>query len=285
MKQVHITECPRDAMQGIDAFIPTHLKIHYIKALCLCGFHRIDFGSFVHPKAIPQMADTEEVAKALEGINHPELLAIVGNLKGAERALPFEHVRWLGFPFSISQTFLERNIKSNLTESWKRLLSIRDLAHKNNKKVQVYISMAFGNPYGDPYHEDLVLEWVEKLMQEELPWISLSDTIGEANPEQIRYLWSHLNTQFPEAKAGAHLHTRPDNLRANVEAAWESGCVQFDGALHGFGGCPMAKDELTGNLPTEALVAFLEEQNAEIGIQKPAFEAALRLASEVFPQH
>ncbi len=285
MNQVRITECPRDAMQGIHTFIPTEQKIKYIKALCRCGFHRIDFGSFVHPKAIPQMADTEEVAQALEGMDLPELLAIVGNLKGAERSLPFEHVAWLGFPFSISNTFLERNIKSNLSESWHRLLSIRDLAHKNGKKVQVYISMAFGNPYGDPYHEDLVLEWVEKLKAEELLWVSLSDTIGEAQPNQIKYLWNHLNKHFPEVQAGAHLHTRPDNLKPNLEAAWDAGCVQFDGALHGFGGCPMAKDELTGNLPTEALVAFLESQKAALNIQKPAFEEALRLASEVFPQH
>jgi hydroxymethylglutaryl-CoA lyase len=272
-------------MQGIHTFIPTEQKIKYIKALCQCGFHRIDFGSFVHPKAIPQMADTEEVAKALEGMDLPELLAIVGNLKGAERSLPFEHVDWLGFPFSISNTFLERNIKSNLSESWNRLLCIRDLALKNGKKVQVYISMAFGNPYGDPYHEDLVLEWVEKLKAEELLWLSLSDTIGEAQPNQIKYLWNHLNNHFPEVQAGAHLHTRPNNLKPNLEAAWEAGCVQFDGALHGFGGCPMAKDELTGNLPTEALVAFLESQKAPLNIQKPAFEEALRLASEVFPQH
>lgn len=285
MSKVRITECPRDAMQGIDTFIATQQKIKYIKALCRCGFNRIDFGSFVHPKAIPQMADTEEVAKALEDIDHPELLAIVGNLKGVERALPFEQIGWLGFPFSISNTFLERNIKSNLTQSWQRLLSIRDLAHKNRKKVQVYISMAFGNPYEDLYHEDLVLEWVEKLRNEELLWISLSDTIGEAQPKQIKYLWNHLNTHFPEVQAGAHFHTRPDNLRPNLEAAWEAGCMQFDGAMHGFGGCPMAKDELTGNLPTEALVAFLEVQKADLDIHKPAFEEAWRMASEVFHQH
>lgn len=283
MNQVRITECPRDAMQGIPTFIPTEQKIKYIKTLCQCGFNRIDFGSFVQPKAIPQMADTEKVAQALEGIDHPELLAIVGNLKGVKRSLPFKHITWLGFPFSISNTFLERNIQSNLNDSWHRLLSIRDLAHKNEKKVQVYISMAFGNPYGDPYHEDLVLEWVEKLKAEELFWVSLSDTIGEAQPDQIKYLWNQLNVHFPDVQAGAHLHTRPDNLKSNLEAAWVSGCRQFDGALRGFGGCPMAKDKLTGNLPTEALIAFLEEKNADISLDKQAFEEAWSMASEVFP--
>lgn len=283
-ERVTVTECPRDAMQGISRFIPTENKIRYVRKLLEAGFDVLDFGSFVSPEAVPQMADSEALAEALAEVETvTRLLAIVGNVKGAERAARFSHIRYLGFPFSVSPTFLARNIRSNPEDAWNRLLKIRDQAVSANQEVVAYISMAFGNPYGDPWSPETVAEWVHKMVKEGIRHIALSDTVGEAVPEDIFALFSTLTAEFPEIRLGAHFHTRPDNWMENVNAAWEGGCRSFDAAIRGLGGCPMARDQLTGNLPTENLLRFLEEKNAETGIHKEVFEDAWKMAALIFP--
>ncbi|MGB5319503.1 hydroxymethylglutaryl-CoA lyase [Eudoraea sp.] len=281
--KIKIVECPRDAMQGIKQFIPTSSKITYIQSLLSCGFHTIDFGSFVSPRAIPQMADT---AKVLEGLDlsktQSKLLAIVANLRGAQEASLHSEINYLGYPFSISENFQMRNTHKTIKESIEVLSQILELADKTNKEVVTYISMGFGNPYGDPWNVEIVGEWTEKLAQMGVRILSLSDTVGTSSPEDIHYLYSHLIPKFPKIEFGAHLHTSPFKWHEKLEAAYNGGCRRFDGAIQGFGGCPMAKDDLTGNMPTEKMLSFFTALKTPTGVQWMPFEAAYNKAKELF---
>lgn len=281
---VRLIECPRDAMQGLHEFIPTDVKAAYINQLLRVGFHTIDFGSFVSPKAIPQMRDTAEVLAKLDLSDASAvLLAIVANYRGAEEACQFEEIRYLGYPFSISETFQIRNTNATIAESLDRVQAIQELCVANNKELVLYISMGFGNPYGDPWNVEIVQKWVDSLVPYGIRIFSLSDTIGCSNPENIAYLFSSLIPAYPQIEFGAHLHTQPHNWREKIDAAWRSGCRRFDGALRGYGGCPMAKDDLTGNMATENLIFFLDEQSVDIGINRTAFGKSMAMALEVFP--
>ena len=280
---IKLIECPRDAMQGIKAFIPTETKIKYINLLLRAGFHTIDFGSFVSPKAIPQMKDTATVLKGLQlDDTDTELLAIVANKRGANDAVQFDEISYLGYPFSISETFQLRNTNATIAESMERVKEIQDLCLKLNKKMVIYISMGFGNPYGDPWNVDICQSWVNELAALGIKHIALSDTIGVATPDSISYLFGNLIPPYPDVEFGAHLHTRHDNWRPKIEAAYKNGCRRFDGALKGYGGCPMAKDELTGNMPMEYLVSYFNEHNEDIDIDQASFEKAMAFTSEVF---
>ncbi len=281
---IRITECPRDAMQGLKEFIPTHEKIRYINALLKVGFEVIDFGSFVSPKAIPQMRDTGDVLRGLDlSASSSKLLSIVANKRGAIDALQFEEIDFLGFPFSISETFQIRNTNAGIAESLERVLDIQDLCVANNRKLVTYISMAFGNPYGDPWNLSIATQWVDRLVRAGIRYIALSDTVGIANPDSIAYLFAGLTKEYPECHFGAHFHTQPSTWRRNVEAAYANGCRRFDTAVKGFGGCPMAKDDLTGNLPTENLLLFCVENEVDCGIDKEVLLAAMDIATEIFP--
>lgn len=282
-EHIILTECPRDAMQGLKTFIDTEDKITYINLLLKAGFDVLDFGSFVSPKAIPQMADTHEVAEAIDWQHsHTKLLAIIGNIGGADRAAEFPFIRYLGYPHSISDTFLQRNINSNRQDSLQRVAAVQEHCARTGKEQVVYISMAFGNPYGDAWNAEIVAESVQELYDMGIRHISLADTIGEAKADDIRQLFSTLIPAFPDVEIGAHFHTRPDNWFENVKAAYESGCMKFDSAMLGYGGCPMAKDSLTGNLPTENLVAFCLENNIKTHIQMDAFRECMAAAGELF---
>lgn len=280
--QLHITECPRDAMQGLSEFIPTSDKIRYIESLLKVGFDVLDFCSFVSPKSVPQMADSDLVAAAFEHTDsNTELLAIIGNLSGAERAAKFPFIKYVGYPHSVSPTFLQRNINSNIEDSLNRIRSIRDFLG-DKIEVLAYISMAFGNPYGDPWSPELVAECVEVLAKEGIKKISLADTVAVADPNKIKPLFELLIPSFPTIEFGAHLHTKPSNWKANVQAVYEGGGRKIEGALLGLGGCPMAEDDLTGNLPTENLMAFCDEYRITTNINTEKFGESLRLASELF---
>jgi len=271
-------------MQGITEFIPTQQKVKYMNSLLKVGFDVLDFGSFVSPKVMPQMADTDQVAEQLDLTNtNTKLLAIIGNQKGAERAEAFKQISILGFPFSVSPTFLKRNINSDMAETVTRIGEIKEIADRSNKELLIYISMAFGNPYEDPWSTEVVGEWVEKLAWIGIRKIALSDTIGEANPETIDNLFSYVIPNFPEVEFGAHFHTTPFNWRANINAAYNAGCRKFDAALKGYGGCPMAKDNLTGNLPTENLLDLFKEKNIELGLNQAAFGHSMALTTDTFP--
>jgi len=280
---IKIIECPRDAMQGLHNFIPTQTKIDYINQLLKVGFDTIDFGSFVSPKTIPQMADTKEV---LAGLNlaqtNTKLLAIIANLKGAEMAVQYPEITYLGFPFSISETFQQRNTNSSMAESLETVKAIQQLCISNNKELVVYISMGFGNPYGDDWNTEIVEKWVKEMDQLGIKIISLSDTIGIANPETIAYLFKHLIPTFPNIEFGAHLHTTPNTWQEKIEAAYENGCKRFDGAMKGFGGCPMAADDLTGNMPTENMFFYFKNLKLETGLNEAEFNNSLHLANQVF---
>ena len=281
---VKIIECPRDAMQGLHDFIPTHLKASYINNLLKVGFDTIDFGSFVSPKAIPQLRDTAEVLNQLDlSSTKSKLLAIIANERGATDACEFEEINYLGFPFSISETFQQRNTNSSIIESLKRVANIQNLCIQKNKELVIYISMAFGNPYGDEWNSDIVMEWTKKLSDLGIKIIALSDTIGIGNKENIAYLFSSVIPEFSEVEIGAHLHTTPTSWREKIEAAYENGCKRFDGAIKGFGGCPMAADQLTGNMPTENLISFLSENNLSTHLDIQAFDNATLDALEIFP--
>jgi len=283
MRTVKIIECPRDAMQGIKPFIETAIKAHYINKLLQVGFDTIDFGSFVSPKAIPQMQDTAKVLSKLNlSQTKSKLLAIVANVRGAEDAIKFEEISYLGYPFSISENFQMRNTSKTIAQSICVLESILSLADKSNKQVVAYLSMGFGNPYGDPWSVEVVAEWTSKLVAMGVKILSLSDTIGTSDPKTISYLFSNLIPMYPKIEFGAHLHTTPAKWFEKVEAAYRAGCRRFDGAILGFGGCPMAKDELTGNMPTEQLVTYLNQQNVAIGIDSIKFKAAFKAAKKVF---
>lgn len=281
---LQLIECPRDAMQGLHNFIPTDIKVEYINQLLKVGFDAIDFGSFVSPKAIPQMRDTAEVLAKLDlSVGSTKLLAIVANYRGAEQACSFPEIKYLGYPFSISETFQLRNTNATIAESLERTAQIQALCEAHGKELVLYISMGFGNPYGDPWNVDIVQNWVDKLVPMGIRIFSLSDTIGCSNPENIRYLFGNLIPKFPEVVFGAHLHTQPHNWREKITAAYESGCRRYDGAILGFGGCPMAKDDLTGNMATENLVYFFDEVGGGIEINRSDFAKSIAQARLVFP--
>lgn len=283
MKPVKIIECPRDAMQGIKAFIPTEKKVQYIQSLLRCGFDTLDFGSFVSPKAIPQMQDTAEVLAQLDlSQTETKLLAIVANTKGAELASVHQPIQYLGFPFSISENFQMRNTHKTIAESLITLQEILEIATKTNKEVVAYLSMGFGNPYGDPWNVEIVGEWTEKLSEMGVTILSLSDTIGSSTPEDIDYLFSNLIPKYPHIEFGAHLHTTPDAWFEKIDAAFKAGCYRFDGAIKGYGGCPMAKDDLTGNMPTEKMISYFTSEKVDTNIHTMSFEAAYNEALKIF---
>jgi hydroxymethylglutaryl-CoA lyase len=280
--KIKIIECPRDAMQGIKNFIPTKRKVQYIQSLLRVGFDTIDVGSFVSPKAIPQMSDTAEVLSQLDlSKTISKLLAIVANERGAEDASKLEQINYLGYPFSISENFQMRNTHKTIAQSVFTLESILNIADKSNKQVVVYISMGFGNPYGDPWNVYIVGKWTEKLNKMGVKIVSLSDTIGSSNAENIQYLFSNLIPLYPNIEFGAHLHTTPNSWFEKIDAAYNSGCKRFDGAIQGFGGCPMAKDELTGNMPTEKLLSYFTSKKLN-NLDALSFESAYNEATKIF---
>ena len=284
MEKVTIIECPRDAMQGLHDFIPTALKVEYLNLLLKCGFDVLDFGSFVSPKAIPQMRDTQEVLDCLDlqGIN-TKLLAIIANVKGAQIALQNPQISILGFPLSISETFQQRNTNASIADAWKMLGEISELCHQNNKELLVYLSMGFGNPYGDAWNEAILSEFSAKLYtQLGVKTIALSDTIGCATPTLVSSVFSSLIKEQPAVTFGAHLHVLPEHANSIIEAAYTSGCRRFDGAVKGFGGCPMAKDDLTGNMPTEKLLEWFLNNDISTNVSRIDFEYAYELSSTIF---
>lgn len=283
MEPIKIIECPRDAMQGIKPFIPTERKVAYIQSLLRVGFDSIDFGSFVSPKAIPQMQDTAEVLARLDlSQTRSKLLAIIANTQGATLAAVHPEIRYLGFPFSISENFQMRNTHKTIAESLITLQEILEIAAKSNKEVVAYLSMGFGNPYGDPWSVEIVGEWTEKLAIMGVKILSLSDTVGSSTPDVISYLFSNLIPKYPEIEFGAHLHTTPDKWFEKIDAAYKAGCRRFDGAIQGFGGCPMATDDLTGNMPTEKLLSYFTAQKEFTNMSPMSFESAYNEASMLF---
>jgi len=283
MSAIKIIECPRDAMQGLESFVPTELKVAYINLLLKCGFDTLDFGSFVSPKAIPQMRDTAMVLDKLEQVSSTKLLAIIANERGAEDALCFPEIACLGFPFSISEIFQQRNANSSIEESILRLEKIQSKVTAKKKDLIVYLSMGFGNPYGEVWNTDLVVSWSRKLVEDlGIHTLALSDTIGCAKSEDVSALFNVLYNEFPSIEIGAHFHTRPDTSSKLISAAYTAGCRRFDTAIRGFGGCPMAKDDLTGNLPTEDLVKWLNDSRINHPIQTANFNTAFDFSSRIF---
>jgi hydroxymethylglutaryl-CoA lyase len=280
--RVYITECPRDAMQGIKEWINTADKIQYLNYLLKCGFDTLDFGSFVSPKATPQMRDTSSV---LEGLDESEtkLLAVIPNERGAEDAAKFERIHFLAYPFSISETFQLRNTNATIEESLRRVEAIANICHKENKELMLYLSMGFGNPYGDAWSPDLIVTWAERLTQLfEVSRLSLADTIGIATPELVKQVFSTVSTEFSNIQISAHLHTLKENAAKLTQAAYEAGCRYFEGAVKGYGGCPMAKDELTGNMPTERMLDWFKEKGIETGVDAARFSEAFVTSSKIF---
>ena len=283
MEPIKIIECPRDAMQGIKPFIPTERKVAYIQSLLRVGFDTIDFGSFVSPKAIPQMQDTAEVLERLDlSQTRSKLLAIIANTQGARLASVHSEIQYLGFPFSISENFQMRNTHKTIAESLITLQEILEIADKSNKEVVAYLSMGFGNPYGDPWSVEIVGEKKKKMAAMGVKILSLSDTIGSSTPDVISYLFSNLIPKYPEIEFGAHLHTTPNKWFEKIDAAYKAGCRRFDGAIQGFGGCPMATDDLTGNMPTEKLLSYFTAQKEFTNISPMSFESAYNEASKLF---
>jgi hydroxymethylglutaryl-CoA lyase len=284
MKKLKFIECPRDAMQGIHDFIPTETKVNYINSLLKCGFDTIDFGSFVSPKAIPQLRDTTDVLNQLELNNTTsKLLAIVANERGASDACHFEEINYLGFPFSVSETFQQRNTNSSIEESLVGLGKIKTLCDKSSKKLVVYLSMAFGNPYGDDWNADLVIYWANRLHKElGIDILAVSDTIGSSTADSIQYLFSNLIPALPKVEFGAHLHCKYEEAQAKVKATYEAGCLRFDAAIKGYGGCPMASDDLTGNMPTEQMLSWFSQQSIETKVDTLRFEESMVFSTNVF---
>jgi len=281
-----IIECPRDAMQGIETFIPTQKKIEYINQLLRVGFDTIDFGSFVSPKAIPQLRDTAEVLNQLDlSTTQTKLLAIVANTRGAEEASAFEKISYLGFPLSLSETFQKRNTNKTIAEALHTVEEMQAICTHSGKTLVTYISMGFGNPYGDPYELAIVAQFVELLQAIGVTVISLADTIGVSKPDQIRHLFTSLTKHYPGIEFGAHLHSNPATALEKIEAAYASGCQRFDGALKGFGGCPMAEDELVGNLATETLISYLDKKGVILTLNRGALAQSMLLADATFPNH
>ncbi|MBC7884092.1 MAG: hydroxymethylglutaryl-CoA lyase [Saprospiraceae bacterium] len=270
-------------MQGIHDFISTEIKAAYINQLLKVGFETIDFGSFVSPKAIPQMRDTADVLSKLNiSDSNSKLLAIIANARGAEDAVAFDEITYLGYPFSISETFQIRNTNATIAESLARVEEIQNICARHHKKMVIYISMGFGNPYGDMWSVEICQQWVDKLAEMDIKIMALSDTIGIATPESISYLFKYLIPPYPDVEFGAHLHTQPHNWFVKIDAAYKSGCKRFDAAIRGYGGCPMAKDELTGNMATENLLQYFEDKNVDLGLNKKEFELSLNMSSAVF---
>ena len=283
MSTVKIIECPRDAMQGIKTFIPTKDKARYANQLLKVGFDTIDIGSFVSPKAIPQMKDTADLIGLLELENtNSKLLTIVANTRGAYQAVEFDEIEYLGFPFSISETFQIRNTNATIEKSLQRVADIQSITIKNKKKLVVYISMGFGNPYGDEWSVEIAERWVSDLYAMGVRIMNLSDTIGVSTPDSISYLFSNLVPSFPDVDFGAHLHTTPDKWEEKIHAAYKSGCLRYDGAIKGYGGCPMAKDELTGNMPTEKMVSYFDKNDISTGLKMGEFQKSLTKSSTIF---
>ena len=283
METIKIIECPRDAMQGIKAFVPTDRKVAYIQSLLQVGFDTLDFGSFVSPKVIPQMQDTAAVLAQLDlSKTQTKLLTIIANTQGALIAAQHQPIHYLGFPFSISENFQMRNTHKTIAQSISTLDDILQIAYKSNKEVVVYLSMGFGNPYGDPWTIDIVSQWTEKLSSMGVKTLSLSDTIGNSTPEAIRYLFSNLIPKYTQIEFGAHLHSPPDKWFEKVDAAYQSGCRRFDGAIQGFGGCPMASNTLTGNMPTEKLVSYFTSIKEITNINSLSFESSYNEALKLF---
>jgi hydroxymethylglutaryl-CoA lyase len=283
---LQLIECPRDAMQGLSEFIPTEQKVAYINKLLQIGFHTIDAGSFVSPKAIPQMRDTAEVFDQLDlSTTNSKILAIVANKRGAEQAVSFKQVDYLGYPLSLSETFQQRNTNRSIDTAINDLEAIQNLCVQHQKELVVYLSMGFGNPYGDPYDASYIQEFVEKLDRIEVKIISLADTIGVSNPENINWIFSTLIPNYKHITFGAHLHSTPDTIVEKVEAAYVAGCRRFDGAIKGFGGCPMAKDDLVGNMATETMLSAFEAMSVETGVNTTKFQDAINMSLKVFPSH
>ncbi len=281
---IKLTECPRDAMQGLKYFIPTESKIEYINKLLRVGYYALDFGSFVSAEVIPQMADTVEVLAGLDlSATKTKLIAIIANERGAQNACLHPQITYLGFPFSVSETFQMRNTHATIQQSLERVTRIKQLCDENGKELILYISMGFGNPYGDPYNPEIVERWVEQLSHLGIKIFMLSDTVGVATPDTITHLFSTLIPRFPQLEIGAHLHTAPHNWRVKVDAAYKNGCMRFDSVIKGYGGCPMADDDLIGNMPTENLLNYfdpLKDFGPDFSVK--AFEDALRSANSVF---
>ncbi len=276
-----ITECPRDAMQGIKEFIPTELKIKYLNSLMECGFQRLDFGSFVSPKAIPQLQDTAEVLDSLNPSN-TELLAIVANTRGAEQAARFDRIGFIGFPFSVSETFQQRNTNKSQAQAWEEVLSMAEIANNAGQNLLVYLSMGFGNPYGDDWSPEIVVEWAHKLAEAGIHDIALADTVGTSTPETITQIFSALITALPQTRITAHLHSTPEEAASKVESAIKAGCLRFDTALNGYGGCPMATNKLTGNLATEVLLSEAVSNAVRHTVNFEKLRQAQAIASEIF---
>jgi hydroxymethylglutaryl-CoA lyase len=280
---IQLIECPRDAMQGWKHIIPTAKKIEYINALLDVGFDTIDFGSFVSPKAIPQMADTADVVKELNvESSKAKLLAIVANQRGAEEAVSYKQIDFLGFPFSVSPSFQMRNTNSTIEQSVDRVGAIQELCEQNNKQLVVYLSMGFGNPYGDEYSDQILFKWAGEMVQKGIKIISLADTVGLATPEQISFALEALVPRYPDVTIGVHLHSTPANWKDKLKAAADAGCRRFDGALKGIGGCPMAGDELVGNMDSGKMISYFTEEGLEPQLDHKALEHATRLANEIF---
>lgn len=280
-KTLKLTECPRDAMQGWANWIPTEKKIEYINQLLKVGFDTLDFGSFVSPKAIPQMADTVQVYNALEE-SDTKLLAIIANTRGAETAVNFPRIKYLGFPFSISETFQQRNTNSSISEAFETVKFIQDLCQKSDKEMVIYFSMGFGNPYGDAFDEEIVADWTEKMSNLGIKIIALSDTVGIADANTIKQLYTSLIPAYPKIEFGAHFHANQENWQMKIETAFEAGCRRFDGAIGGFGGCPMAEDDLVGNINTQNMIQFFENQEVNTEINHSAFTKAIKMSQSVF---
>ncbi len=280
---IRLVECPRDAMQGWKTFIPTEKKIQYLNALLQVGFDTLDFGSFVSLKAIPQMSDTHEVLKGLDlSQTTSKLLAIIANTRGAEQAVAYGAITYLGFPLSVSESFQQRNTNASIADAMIRVSEIQELCVKNNKQLVVYVSMGFGNPYGDPYSEEIVFHYADQLVRQGISIIALADTVGVATPEQVQRVTGYLIQSLPAIEIGVHLHSTAHHWKEKVEAAYSAGCRRFDGALKGIGGCPMANNELVGNMNTEWLLAFFKEKGQSLSINNQALQQSLQLATEIF---
>jgi hydroxymethylglutaryl-CoA lyase len=283
---IRITECPRDAMQGIKEFIPTEIKLAYLQQLLKIGFDTLDFGSFVSPKAIPQMQDTSLIMDRLDLSNtNTRLLAIIANERGAQDASQYEPIHYLGYPFSISETFQQRNTNASILESVDRVNQIQEICSRSAKELLIYISMAFGNPYGDEWNSNIVIDWIGKLQEKGIKHFALADTIGVSNPENISYLFKNLIPAFPEIMIGAHLHSTPETAKEKIVAAYQNGCRSFDVAIHGFGGCPMAKDDLTGNLATEILLQTLADLKISHHLNNEALQKAYDESWKIFNRY
>lgn len=277
-----LIECPRDAMQGLEQFVPTDLKVEYLNLLLEVGFNTLDFGSFVSPKAIPQMQDTPTVLSRLKLNSKTKLLAIVANQRGVEEAVKYDEISYLGFPFSVSETFQQRNTNSSIQDSLTTVAQMLELCVRNRKEAVIYLSMGFGNPYGDEWSPELVSHWAHELVKLGANILSLSDTIGIAQPEQIKTLYRHLADEFPNTEIGLHLHSTPISWKERMEAAYSAGCKRMDGALKGFGGCPMATDKLTGNMPTELMIDFLQDKGEDVQLDLQKWQEAILFSTKIF---